>query len=80
MWPNLQKTLDLVSFTEEIINGKLHFLCSVYPGKFIPRKRENQPRMFNFSHKSMSLKYVVVVIVFKVVPGSPTTSARKKNS
>ena len=29
MWPNLQKTVDLVTFTEEILNGKLHFLCSV---------------------------------------------------
>ena len=28
MWPNLQFTADLVSFTEEILNGKLHFLCS----------------------------------------------------
>ena len=28
MWPNLQETADLV-FTEEIINGKLHFLCDV---------------------------------------------------
>ena len=26
---NLQKTLDLVTFTEEILNEKLHFLCSV---------------------------------------------------
>ena len=25
MWPNP----DLVTFTEEILNGKLHFLCSV---------------------------------------------------
>ena len=24
MWPNA----DLVSFTEEILNGKLHFVCS----------------------------------------------------
>ena len=24
-----QKTADLVTFTEEILNGKLHFLCSV---------------------------------------------------
>ena len=24
----LQKTADLVTFTEEILNGKLHFLCS----------------------------------------------------
>ena len=29
MWPNLQETADLVTFTEEILNGKLHFLCSV---------------------------------------------------
>ena len=25
MWPNLQETADLVTFTEEILNGKLHF-------------------------------------------------------
>ena len=30
MRPNLQKTADLVTFTEEILNGRLHFLCSVY--------------------------------------------------
>ena len=29
MWPNPQETLDLVTFTEEILNGKLYFLCSV---------------------------------------------------
>ena len=29
MWPNPQETVDLVTFTEEIFNGKLHFLCSV---------------------------------------------------
>ena len=26
----LQETADLVTFTEEIFNGKLHFLCSVH--------------------------------------------------
>ena len=25
----IRKTADLVTFTEEILNGKLHFLCSV---------------------------------------------------
>ena len=30
MWPNPQETSDLVTFTEEILNGKLHFLCSDY--------------------------------------------------
>ena len=29
MWPNPQFPADLVTFTEEIINGKLHWLCSV---------------------------------------------------
>ena len=28
MWPNPQKTADLVIFTEEILNGNLHFLYS----------------------------------------------------
>ena len=30
MRPNPQFPSDLASFTEEILNGKLHFLCSVY--------------------------------------------------
>ena len=25
MWPNLQETADLVTFTEEILNGKFNF-------------------------------------------------------
>ena len=29
MWPNPQETADLVTFTEEILIGKLHFLCRV---------------------------------------------------
>ena len=28
MWPNSQFPVDLLTFTEEILNGKLHFLCS----------------------------------------------------
>ena len=30
MWPNAQFPTDLVTFTEEILNGKLYFLCSVF--------------------------------------------------
>ena len=29
MWPNPQETGDLVTFTEEILNGKLYF-CAVF--------------------------------------------------
>ena len=28
MWPNPQFTAELVAFTEEILNGKLHFFCA----------------------------------------------------
>ena len=28
MWPNPQFPADLVTFTGEILNGKLYFLCS----------------------------------------------------
>ena len=30
MRPISQEPVDLVTFSEEILNGKLHFLCSVY--------------------------------------------------
>ena len=28
MWPNRPETADLVEFTEEVLNGKFHFLCN----------------------------------------------------
>ena len=28
MWPNPQEIADFVTFAEEILNGKLHILCS----------------------------------------------------
>ena len=28
MWPNPQETANLITFTEEILNGKLYFLFS----------------------------------------------------
>ena len=38
MWPNPQETADLVTFTEEIHNGK-NVLCSVC-GRFEPSNAE----------------------------------------
>ena len=29
MWPKVQETADLVTFTEKILNGNCHFLCGV---------------------------------------------------
>ena len=30
MSPNPQETADLITFTEEILNGKLHSFCAVF--------------------------------------------------
>ena len=30
MWPDPHKAVDMVTFTEEILNEKLQFLCSVH--------------------------------------------------
>ena len=30
MWLNPLEIADLVTFTEEILNGKLHFLCTIW--------------------------------------------------
>ena len=49
MWPNPQETADLVTFTEEILNGKLYLLCSV-------SCKANAYRMLN-----LSLNYSVSV-------------------
>ena len=35
MWPNPQFPTDSVTFTEEILNGKPHFLCSAHYTKII---------------------------------------------
>ena len=35
MLPNPQETVDLVTFTKEILNGKLHCLCSFYTGSSV---------------------------------------------
>ena len=45
MLPNSQETADLVTFTEEILNGKLHFLCSDISSDGEPKSNEDQ----NFS-------------------------------
>ena len=41
MWSNLQFPADLVTFTEEILNGKLDFLCSATP--FLEQKFQINP-------------------------------------
>ena len=41
MWQNPQETADLARFTEETLNGKLHYLCSDYNWKERSRHHSN---------------------------------------
>ena len=45
MWPNPQETADLVTFTEEVLSGKLHFLCGGNQLTFIKVTEENSFRI-----------------------------------
>ena len=54
MGPNPQFPANLVTFTEEILNGKLHFLCSV-----VFQNRHLNVRSFHLRY-NISLKQMFV--------------------
>ena len=65
MWLNPQKTADLVTFTEEILNGKLHFLCSVYYQKstiYYPELNINSITEFNVHNAFKKLIFSICLI------------------
>ena len=50
MWPNRQETADLVTFTEQVLNGELHF-CAVNPyaiSFLLKSKTSNSDLFINF--------------------------------
>ena len=61
MWPNPQVPADLVTFTEEIINGKLHFLCSV-GGGILDKKYFFETLELSFASKLYLDSYIVFVV------------------
>ena len=67
MWPNPQKTEDLVLFTEEILNGKFQFLCNTkirlhakmayFNDSFSMKKKKKKKRVqTHYSLKKLSFK------------------------
>ena len=74
MWPNPQKTVDLVILTEEILNGKIHFLC-IEPSAPPPPPtslmygplRKNFRAIFPTGKLKRLLKCKVVVMINKVL-------------
>ena len=79
MSPNPQETTDLVTFTEEILKGKLDFLCSeIFKSKFnlIPFKRiimlnhylKVLPKLFSVANIPLRLYKKVKMLFHRVYP------------
>ena len=81
MWPNPQCPADLATLAEEILNGKLHFLCSVCnkhilaePDKakkiedYTRLKNTSNSILFNFLFKTTAkaLKYKLLEKLFQL--------------
>ena len=64
MWPNLHKTEDLVTFTEEVLNGNFIFLCSVW---FIDVSKNNIIFEFYQIRKKMFLMNLGVCTKFLLI-------------
>ena len=58
MWPNPQETADLITFTEEILNGKLYF-CAVKKCKIFIFRSECKLHMklFPFDTQYCPMKF-----------------------
>ena len=75
MWPNPQFLADLVTFIEEILNEKLHFLCSVW-FIFLYILSEygdllcNSPYSVQLREKDCTRKKPQIWIIFAQRPGS----------
>ena len=65
MWPNTQETADLVTFTEEILNGKLNFSCSVSSNTFAPYGFMIQEDLIESISKYISVSEKKRLILFK---------------
>ena len=65
MWPNPQFPADLVTFTEKILNGKLHF-CAVYY-HIIIRYPLPEPINTKSFYISCILHFGIVLIEFKQI-------------
>ena len=64
MRPNPQETADLLTFTEEILNGKLHFLCCVFFSIFMISVKPFNNENINDKLKGVANTNIIFTCVF----------------
>ena len=57
MWSSPQETSDLVTFTEGILDGKLHYLCSVCGTKHKAKMLAHLVEILCFTREELGGKY-----------------------
>ena len=57
----------MVTFTEEILNGKLHFLCSGYDARVCNYKQRWNKDNVNVNVKNWLIKVVVIKDLFGIL-------------
>ena len=63
MWPNAQETTNLVTFTKEIHNGKIHFLCSDHSlTSWVPNANETFEKIIVSWPVSLN-PYIILIFV-----------------
>ena len=73
---SIQFPADMLTFTEEILNGKLHFLCSVLPGD----NAEVFGNFKNFKQKDWFCHENGFIIIFSILECYLALSAETHSS
>ena len=70
MWPNPQKTADLVTFNEKILNEKLHFLCSEMHFHILSRtdKSNRQSQRGEFDERETEIQRETHITTITIEP------------
>ena len=64
MRPNPQKTADLLTFTEEILNGKFHVLCNVSSTIFLLKLEPVKLKGWLGPFRKLEMSIMLVFLVY----------------
>ena len=68
MRPNPEKTANIVTFTKQVLNGKLHFLCSIkITNSISPLKHKMKNSTNPLIYPLWQISLICLVVIKKVI-------------
>ena len=68
MRPNPEKTANIVTFTKQVLNGKLHFLCSIkIKNSISPLKHKMKNSTNPLIYTLWQISLICLVVIKKVI-------------